>query len=121
MLLTFGNTLVNYGINTIEFFVGMTLTPSKKYFGIFNPFYKINGWAFSFVLGLIMLSSTALSWSWDVVFNGFDSISTLLNVLFVFLLCLNYESSNHFIATISRNTLRNYFIRMILIKLTRPA
>lgn len=73
-----------------------------------------------FGLGLILSSANPTVWPWDVVFSGYDSIFTFLNVVFIFSLCLNYKSRNRLITTISRNTLGIYLIHMILVSLTRP-
>lgn len=159
LLFTFGNTLLNHGLNVINFFAGAQLnSSSKNYFDMFNPFYGIKGWtlvyfclggvAFHykdkiqqiplktkniisaigipvsclglFGLGLLQSSSSTDTWPWDVVFSGYDSIFTLLNVIFIFLLCSNYKTHNRFITIISRNTLGIYFVHTILIRLTQP-
>lgn len=73
-----------------------------------------------FGLGLVLSTSLLNEWPWDVVFKGYDSIFTLFNVIFIYILCLNYKANNRFIALVSRNTLGIYFIHMIIIKLTCP-
>lgn len=57
---------------------------------------------------------------WDVVWDGYDTVFTFFNVLFIYLLCLNYQINNTFIKNISNNTLGIYFIHGIIIRLTRP-
>lgn len=57
---------------------------------------------------------------WDVVWNGYDTIFTFFNVLFIYVLCLNYKKDNRFIKGISSNTLGIYFTHGLIIRLTRP-
>ena len=57
---------------------------------------------------------------WDVVWNGYDTIFTFFNVLFIYVLCLNYKKDNRFIKGISSNTLGIYFTHGLMIRLTRP-
>lgn len=56
---------------------------------------------------------------WDVVWNGYDTIFTFFNVIFIYILCLNYTNNNYFIKIISSNTLGIYFTHRIIIRLTR--
>lgn len=57
---------------------------------------------------------------WDVVWNGYDTISTFANVIFIYVLSLNYHSNNSIIKSISCNTLGIYFLHGLIIRLTRP-
>lgn len=57
---------------------------------------------------------------WDVVWNGYDTVFTFLNVLFIYVLCLNYSKNNIFIKNISCNTLGIYFTHGLIIRLTQP-
>lgn len=57
---------------------------------------------------------------WDVVWNGYDTVFTLFNVLFIYILCLNYQKNNNFIRGISNNTLGIYFTHGLIIRLTSP-
>lgn len=57
---------------------------------------------------------------WDPVWTGYDSIFTLLNVLFIYLLCLNYKGDNKLIKAVSCNTLGIYFMHALFLKLMRP-
>ena len=52
---------------------------------------------------------------WDVVWHGYDSVFTLINVILLFVLSKNYTSQNRFIKTVSQNTLGIYFIHSIFI------
>ena len=55
---------------------------------------------------------------WDVVWDGYDTVFTLVNVICIFCLCLDYKGNLRFIETVSDNTLGVYFIHKILIHLT---
>ena len=57
---------------------------------------------------------------WDVVWNGYNTIMTCVNVLAIFIMTLNYKKGNTIIQTISINTLGIYFIHVPLIVLFRP-
>ena len=57
---------------------------------------------------------------WDIVWNGYDTIFTFINVLAIVVLCLNYKKSQPLLTFISSNTLGIYFIHMIFIEATRP-
>ena len=52
----------------------------------------------------------------DVVWDGYDSIFTLINVICVYILSLNYNKDYKLIKTISINTLGIYFVHEIIIK-----
>ena len=55
---------------------------------------------------------------WDVVWDGYGTIFTFFNVLFIYILTLNYTNSNRFITTISKNTLGIYLIQYLVINPT---
>ena len=55
---------------------------------------------------------------WDVVWNGYDTVFTFLNVVFIYVLSLNYTKDNIFIRSISCNTLGIYLIHALFIRLT---
>ena len=57
---------------------------------------------------------------WDVVWNGYDTIFTFFNVIFIYFLCLNFTTENKFITMVSNNTLGIYFLHGIIISLTLP-
>ena len=56
---------------------------------------------------------------WDVVWNGYDTIPTLIDVLSIFVLSLSFKKSYPFIRYISCNTLGIYFTHEIFIHLLR--
>lgn len=57
---------------------------------------------------------------WDVVWNGYDTVFTFLNVIFIYVLCLNYYRNSVFIKSVSCNTLGIYLTHRLIIQLTRP-
>lgn len=56
---------------------------------------------------------------WELVWNGYDTVFTLFNVLSMLVLSLNFEKGNHFITLISQNTLGIYFLHRIPIHATQ--
>lgn len=56
----------------------------------------------------------------DVVWNGYDTIYTFANVIFIYILSLNLTKDFRLIRLISCNTLGIYFIHGIIIRLTLP-
>lgn len=71
-----------------------------------------------FILGLVYSKYVDTN-IWDVVWNGYDSIFTLINTICIYVLALNYKSDYKLISTISKNTLGIYFVHGIIIKLTK--
>ena len=55
---------------------------------------------------------------WDIVWNGYDTVFTFLNVIFIYVICLNYKKDYSFIRNVSVNTLGIYFIHGLLLRLT---
>lgn len=55
---------------------------------------------------------------WDVVWNGYNTVFTLVGVMCIYSLCLNYRGNLSAVRRISNNTLGIYFIHMILLRLT---
>ncbi len=70
-----------------------------------------------FVMG-VLHSKLIKGEVWDIVWNGYDTIFTFLNVIFLYVLCLNYKKDYGFIRTVSTNTLGIYFIHGLLLRLT---
>lgn len=56
---------------------------------------------------------------WDVIWGGYDSVFTLFNVIFIYLLSLNWKKDLPVIRLISENTLGIYYIHWILLRCTR--
>lgn len=70
------------------------------------------------LLGLWGIFSTKLTGSlWDVVWNGYDTIFTCINVVAIYILSNSYRSHSgllsKYIETVSQNTLGIYFIHEI--------
>lgn len=61
-----------------------------------------------FAAGIIY--SKASGAVYDMVWNGYDTVFTLINVFCLFLLCLNFNSTNKLFVGISTNTLGIYLI-----------
>jgi len=55
--------------------------------------------------------------SWNVVWNGYDTIFTLMNVVGIFLLSLNWQKKSRIITVVSCSTLGIYLTHMIFIEL----
>lgn len=54
---------------------------------------------------------------WDVVWDGYDSVFTLANVIFIYILSLNYTKDYKILKIVSANTLGIYFIHEIFINI----
>lgn len=72
-----------------------------------------------FLVGIFYTNYVDLQ-PWDVVWNGYDSIFTLANVIFIYILSLNYTRNFNFIRQISLNTLGIYILHGISINIAQP-
>ena len=100
--------VLNYSINYIEK-ISLIKRNLVSIVGIiFNCFCL-------FLLGIIY--SKASGQMWDIVWNGFGSVFTLFNVIFIVVLSLNYKNHFNIISKISINSLGLYLIHPIIIKL----
>lgn len=72
-----------------------------------------------FIIGLIKTHG-ANGNVWDVVWNGYDTIFTFFNLIFIYVLSLSYDKDIKFVKNVSCNTLGIYFIHKFFIRLTRP-
>lgn len=75
------------------------------------------GYIGNFCIGLMY--SDKLGNIWDIVYNGYDTIFTLITTLGIFLLCLNLKTEHKFFITVSTSTLGIYLIHMLIILLTK--
>lgn len=117
-----------YGYTFVYFCVGGLMPAAvpyiKKHQAKMNMIAAIGIAVSTICLGMWGLCCSAHSdtW-WDVVWDGYDTIFTFVNVLFVFVLSLNYRGQNSCIRKvvelISVNTLGIYFIHEFFIHLTR--
>lgn len=69
--------------------------------------------------GVGICYSKASNTMWDIVWNGYDTVFTFVNVLCIFVLCLGHTRDSKLIRTISCNTLGIYFLHEIFIQLTK--
>lgn len=69
-----------------------------------------------FIMG-ILHSKYIKNELWDIVWNGYDTIFTMLNVICIYTLCLNVKKDFRIITAISCNTLGIYFIHGLFINL----
>lgn len=72
-----------------------------------------------FLIG-VFYSRFVLSDIWDVVWEGYDSIPTFINVLAIYTLTLNIDKGHEMIEYISKNTLGIYLFHGLIIRATRP-
>ena len=56
---------------------------------------------------------------WDVVWYGYDTVFTLANVVFIYLLCLNWKCDVFVIRMVSCNTLGIFFLHEFIVPVTR--
>ena len=71
-----------------------------------------------FLFGLGIIFSNISGSIWDVVWNGYDTIFTLINVIAIYVLSLSYKKNVALIRTISSNTLGIFFMHNIFIHIT---
>lgn len=77
--------------------------------------------AASFILMFIGVTYTfANNEIWDITFNSFQSIFSLICTLCVVVLALNYKSNNRLVISISKNTLGIYFIHEFFLAIIIP-
>lgn len=70
--------------------------------------------------GIGIIYSRLYGYVWDVVYSAYDSIFTYFNVIFVFILAMNWKRNLKFVSSVSTNTMGIYFIHMIVITFLRP-
>lgn len=112
-----------YGYSFVYFCVGGIAREKENI--IINAKHRI-GISFSCILvsclllfGLGVFFSNTKGKLWDVVWNGYDTIFTFINVICIYALCLGYNGKLPIIKIISCNTLGIYFIHNIIIRLTK--
>lgn len=75
-----------------------------------------------FVVGITL--SRIKEQLWDVVWNGYDTLFTFINVVCIFSLCSYYRGTDNLLRktvfTISSNTLGIYFIHVLFNQLLKP-
>lgn len=109
-----------YGYAFVYFCIGgLTHTIKEKLTnrGTFVPLLTITlSCCGLFIMGISL--STYQQSVWDVVWYGYDSVFTLINVMMIFILCLSYKGQYRWIRSISTNTLGIYFVHKLLIHIT---
>ena len=112
------------GYNAVYFCVGGLINDYiDKIKGISPVKRNIGALAIMFFscLGLFavgIMNTRFLGNTWDVVWDGYDSVFTFCNVLCIFTLCLNLQKDIPVLSLISKNTLGVYFIHGFIIALT---
>jgi len=75
-----------------------------------------------FVIGVVL--SNIINSSWDVVWNGYDTIFALINVVCIYSLCTKYKGKNDLFRTavilVSSNTLGIYFVHVLFNQMFIP-
>lgn len=156
---TFGNAAVNLSATIAAYLLSGKIIDFTDFnwFGDFNPFRGIYGYAFvyfciggmadeitgrlkflkktSLDIALILLSmsglfavgislSYILNKSWDVVWYGYDTVFTIINVVCLFSLCSKYEGKENLfrkaVYIVSSNTLGIYFVHEMFNKMLLP-
>lgn len=93
---------------------------AKKYF-IFSALAIPVAMALLFLYGI--LESRKSNAIWDLVWYGYDTLFTLINVVSIFILCLGYRHKNSLgkaIALIGKNSLGIYLIHTIIGNILQP-
>ena len=75
------------------------------------------------IFGYGVLASKRANEVWDIVWYGYDHISTLINVVAIFILSLRYKSKaliGKLVSTIGKNSLGIYFVHIIIGDLLQP-
>lgn len=115
----------SYGYSFVYFCIGgiigenkeKVLSISKKKRNIISIFGILVSCICLFVIG-VLHSRYIKNEVWDIVWNGYDSIFTLFNVIFIYALCLNFNKENRFISCVSKNTMGIYIVHGLLLRLT---
>ena len=116
----YGYTFVYFCIGGLIYsYEGRILSVKKSKRNLISVFGIIISSACLFLVG-VYYSRYRDECIWDVVWNGYDTVFTFFNVLFVYTLSLNYTASNSFIENVSCNTLGIYFIHGLFQQLTYP-
>lgn len=93
----------------------------KKIINLFCVISLISSMLCLFVVGIII--SRICGKMWDVVWNGYDTIFTFINVVSIFILTTNYNGNNQYIkrliVLVSTNTLGIYLIHVVYIHALR--
>ncbi|MBQ9664708.1 MAG: acyltransferase [Oscillospiraceae bacterium] len=146
-MLALGSVLTHRWLGTINYFFIVTLSPFRGQFDYALVYFCAGGLICTYedqilaipagkrntlsILGILiscgLLFATGILYTgmgdelWDVVWNGYDTVFTLCNVIFLFILSLNYSKDFWIIREISCNTLGIFFTHETILRLTRSA
>lgn len=120
-----------YGYSFVYFCVGGLAHSFKEKIDLINVKKRNIYAAFTLVLSCAGLFTTGIVLSkisgkmWDVVWEGYDTFFTFVNVCAIFMIAISYIPKKNsilssYILNVSQNTLGIYFIHEVLIHLTRP-
>ena len=114
-----GYTIVYFCVGGLIFTLEDKLLSIKPYKrNLFSAIGLLVSCSILFCLGLFYSKFTDTSW--DVVWYGYDTIFTFFNVLFIYVLCLNYKKGTSIVCLVSNNTLGIYFIHQLFIPFITP-
>lgn len=146
-VLTFVGVVTHRYFNAIDYTALLMLNPFRNSYGYSFVYFCIGGLAFHYEdyiraiprtkrnilssLGILisctLLFLVGVFYSryvdhkiWSVGWNGIDTIFTLCNVIFIYILSLNYTKDYSFIRTISKNTMGIYITHNAVIWLAYP-
>ena len=144
--LNFLSISLNHNINFLESPLFRMFNPFRGYYGYSFVYFCLGGLIYTYedrilevkktkrniISGFAILISCMLLFLygivgsmngnlWDVVWNGYDTVFTLVNVVAIYVLCLSYSKKNKLIKNISCNTLGIYFTHGLIIRLTQPS
>lgn len=144
-ILTFAKIATHYNFKKIDHPALLMLNPFRNSYGYSFVYFCVGGLAFHYedsirsisqtkrnlisILGILisctLLFLVGIFFSryvdheiWDVVWNGYDTVFTFCNVIFIYIISLNYTKDYLFIRTLSINTLGIYVTHLLVIWLT---
>ena len=144
-ILAIAGVLTRRWLGTINYYFIVSLSPFRGQFDYALVYFCVGGLAYTYedrilavsaskrnmiaVLGILisccLLFATGVFYTrmnnelWDIVWNGYDTVFTLCNVIFIYVLSLNYSKDFGFIRLISCNTLGIFFTHETILRLTR--
>lgn len=114
---SYGYSFVYFGFGGLTYALRDKIVNIKPYKrNLISIFGIIINCIFLFAMGLLH-SKLIKNEVWDIVWNGYDTIFTFLNVLFIYVLCLNFKKDFKIVRVISCNTLGIYFTHNLFISL----
>jgi hypothetical protein len=115
-----------YGYSFVYFCIGGIAYDILNVFKFLNRKWVCVGTILASMFGLFVVGITLSRMTeqlWDVVWDGYDTFFTFINVMCIFSLCLNYRETDNLLRkiffTISSNTLGIYFIHVLFNQLLK--